>query len=189
MFYSKSTGGFYSEDIHGPRLIDGAPNPDCKIPLDAVEISESDWLSLLDAQSLGQNIQTDADGNPVAVAPPAPSLSDLKASRLIDLNTAAQALANQATASYPDFEMQTWPDQRREAMAWQSDNTTLTPYVDAMAGYRGIDRTVLLAKIVAAVAAFTAFATKVVGLRQKYADQIDAATTEAALNAIAFDFS
>lgn len=55
MFYSKSTGGFYTTDIHGNN-----------IPVDAVEITSEQYSALLQAQSNGASIQADADGYPVA---------------------------------------------------------------------------------------------------------------------------
>lgn len=56
MFFSKSTGGFYSTDIHGDN-----------IPADAVEFSEAYYLELMQAQSQGKIIKPDANGFPIAV--------------------------------------------------------------------------------------------------------------------------
>ena len=56
-FYSKSTGGFYTLDIHDKD----------QIPIDAVEISDEAWRELLDAQSRGQQIVAGTHGGPVAV--------------------------------------------------------------------------------------------------------------------------
>ena len=89
MFYSKTTNGFYDETIHGSRQIEIVlesdpetgnvivsemqPNPDCLIPLDAVEITKERHVALLDAQSQGKIIQSDEDGKPVAVDAPVPT--------------------------------------------------------------------------------------------------------------------
>lgn len=106
MLYSKSTGGFYSEEIHGAKririidpsydpqisvFVDGeeAPtvpmveidNPDCKIPHDAVEITVEQHTALMDAQSNGQIISADADGFPVAIDRPAPTATELQAAK------------------------------------------------------------------------------------------------------------
>lgn len=62
MFYSRSTGGFYTHGIHG-----------AKIPADAVEITEDEHAALLDGQSHGKLIQADANGRPVLVDPPPPT--------------------------------------------------------------------------------------------------------------------
>lgn len=51
MFYSKSTGGFYTAEIHG-----------INIPADAVAITPADHAALLAAQSAGKIITGDAAG-------------------------------------------------------------------------------------------------------------------------------
>lgn len=66
MFYSKTTGGFYSPEIHGEA-----------IPSDAVEITAEEHAALLDAQSQGKIIQADKDGKPVVVDPPKPTAADV----------------------------------------------------------------------------------------------------------------
>lgn len=63
MFYSKTTGGFYSTEIHGDN-----------IPADAVEISAAEHQALIDGQSNGKRIVADDQGCPY-LADPAP-LSD-----------------------------------------------------------------------------------------------------------------
>lgn len=66
MFYSPSTGGFYTEDIHGGN-----------IPSDAVEITDAEHAALLAAQSEGFKIEADAQGRPVAVPPPPPTVGEI----------------------------------------------------------------------------------------------------------------
>lgn len=61
MFYSKSTGGFYSHEIHGDNM-----------PADVVEISAEDHVELLRGQSAGQVIAWRDDGFPVLQNPPPP---------------------------------------------------------------------------------------------------------------------
>lgn len=78
MFYSKSTGGFYAAAVHGD-----------KIPADAVEITGDDHAALLAAQSSGKRIQPDANGHPVAVDPPPPTLAEVQASALAAIDAAA----------------------------------------------------------------------------------------------------
>lgn len=62
MFYSKTTGGFYDPLIHGQN-----------IPTDAVEITREQHAALMTAQATGKRIESDTNGNPVAVDPPAPT--------------------------------------------------------------------------------------------------------------------
>lgn len=52
-------------------------NPACKIPGDAVEITDAEHAALLAAQTAGKVIQGDATGRPVAVDPPAPTADQM----------------------------------------------------------------------------------------------------------------
>lgn len=63
MFYSKTTGGFYSTGIHSQN-----------IPADAVEITAQEHAALLAGQSAGQRIVADQTGRPVLAdqLPPTP---------------------------------------------------------------------------------------------------------------------
>ncbi|MFJ3050861.1 DUF4376 domain-containing protein [Pseudomonas nitroreducens] len=67
MYYSQTTGGFYSTEIHGTN-----------IPDDVVEITDEEHQKLLDGQSRGLLIQADESGTPELVAPPIAPV-DLKA--------------------------------------------------------------------------------------------------------------
>lgn len=53
VFFSKKTGGFYREDIHGES-----------IPSDAIEISDEQYETLLQGQSDGKVIAVGTDGFP-----------------------------------------------------------------------------------------------------------------------------
>ncbi len=68
MRYSAQTGGFYTTEIHGTN-----------IPADAVEITSADHAALLAAQSAGKLIEPDANGYPIAVDPPPPTLAEVQA--------------------------------------------------------------------------------------------------------------
>lgn len=59
MHYAKSTGGFYTADIHGTN-----------IPGDAVRITAAHYRDLLEGQCGGKMITGDALGNPILVDPP-----------------------------------------------------------------------------------------------------------------------
>src|SRR5690625_1589289 len=59
MFYSKTTGGFYSHEIHGDN-----------IPGDAVEITQQQHAALLQGQSEGKVITANENGHPILIDPP-----------------------------------------------------------------------------------------------------------------------
>lgn len=60
--------GFYVEDIHGFREIDGKPNPDCLIPLDAIQITEQQWQAFIN----NNGRRKWSDGHVVPYQPPSP---------------------------------------------------------------------------------------------------------------------
>lgn len=124
-------------------------------------------------------------------APKSITLAELKAIKLQEVNGRAQAIASSLTADYPDFEKDTWPDQQAEVLAWNAggkNNSTLTPCLDAMAGYRGILPQAYKQKTLEKVQAYRAAGWYLAGTRQKFEDQVKAAQTAADLDAITIVF-
>ena len=83
LYFSKSTNGFYTDEIHGEA-----------IPADAVEITEEQHAELLAGQSTGKIITSDADGNPVLQDPPAPTDDELAASAKVTISNELAYAAN-----------------------------------------------------------------------------------------------
>ena len=90
MKYAKSTGGFYTESIHGAN-----------IPADAVDISDEQYESLLAGQSAGKRITADDDGVPFLEDYPGPTPEQQR----VNLAAAVQAhIDDQAQAlGYDDI--------------------------------------------------------------------------------------
>lgn len=62
MFYSKTTGGFYSREIHGDNM-----------PADAVKITTELHAALIEGQSHGKRVTADENGYPILQdVPPTP---------------------------------------------------------------------------------------------------------------------
>lgn len=74
MFYSKSTGGFYSVEIHGVN-----------VPDDAVEISADEHVNLMNGQGAGKRIVADKNGRPVLSEPIPPSDAELTRAKIFTL--------------------------------------------------------------------------------------------------------
>ena len=87
MFYSKTTGGFYSREIHGENM-----------PADVVEITAEEHAALLEGQSSGKLIDFDEAGRPFLADPPPQVLTAEQLCQRID--TAADA-ARRAVAGDP----------------------------------------------------------------------------------------
>ena len=66
MFYSKTTGGFYTREIHGDN-----------IPADAVDITEAEHAELLEGQSQGKLIVADESGRPILQDPQPPTAEQI----------------------------------------------------------------------------------------------------------------
>lgn len=88
MFYSKSTNGFYSREIHGDN-----------IPADAVEITAEEHSALLEGQSQGKLIQADENGYPILADQPLPTPEQTLAQQLAE----AQAYLARTDFYYPRF--------------------------------------------------------------------------------------
>lgn len=88
-------------------------------------------------------------------------------------------------AGYPPSERESWPVQTAEAYALLADPQASTPWIDAAASARGLDRLELAQRIVAKDAQYRVYIGTLSGVRQRIEDQIDAARDDtAALQAI-----
>jgi len=162
IFYSKTTGGFYSDEIHGDA-----------IPVDAVEITEEQHQTLLAGNSAGRLIVPDLAGFPVLAD--APMTQD----RLIDMLAAQYENRMRVIAEkYPPSERASWSIQILEARALLADAMAETPWIDAVAAARGIARSDLASRIVAKDNAYRAISGALTGVRQHIEDMITAAGTD-----------
>lgn len=66
LFYSASVKGFYDTAIHGNNM-----------PVDVVQITKEEHAALLNGQSQGKIISSDASGHPILVDPPAPTTEQI----------------------------------------------------------------------------------------------------------------
>lgn len=88
IYYSKTTKGFYCEEIHGTN-----------IPDDCVQISSETHQSLLNEQSQGKQIVPDEKGFPIAIVPPVipPTWEEIRSKRNGLLKNSDWAVAGDAT--------------------------------------------------------------------------------------------
>ncbi|CAG0967117.1 hypothetical protein MTYP_01054 [Methylophilaceae bacterium] len=164
MFFSKSTQGFYAQEIHG-----------INIPQDAVEISGEEYEALMQAQSEGKRIVFDAAlGKPVAADQPLQSASAAIATKLASINAACEAEIAAISAGYPASEVLSWPKQETEARAWTADNQAVTPLLDSLAAARGISKAELASRVIVKADLFAQLSGAIIGKRQALEDQLDA---------------
>ena len=120
---------------------------------------------------------------------PQPSLDDLKAAKLNEINAAYQQSIATLTPTYPDDERLTFDKQEQEARAWLADNSTSTPFIDALAAGRQMNKAELVSRIIAKADAFAIASGLLTGQRQRYEDLLDVAETPEAVAAIVPEYS
>ena len=101
------------------------------------------------------------------------------------LNAEYERRMQAIAAGYPPSERESWPVQTSEAYALLADPQASTPWIDAAATARGLDRLELAQRIVSKDAQYRVFSGTLSGVRQRIEDAIDAAAGDAqALQAI-----
>ena len=112
--------------------------------------------------------------------------AERKTALLSQAATAAQAFINAASDvdNVPEFELQTWPLQSAEALAWGDNNTAATPMLDTIAAARGIERESLIKKALKKARAYRLLTAHVAGQRQAIEAAINAAANLDALDAV-----
>lgn len=116
-------------------------------------------------------------------------LKSLKARKLTEINGSYQQAIATLTPTYPDDERLTFDKQEAEARAWLTDNTAPTPFVDALAAGRQMDKAELVSRIIAKADAFALASGSLTGQRQRYEDMLDVAETADAVAAIVPQYS
>jgi hypothetical protein len=117
-YFQAATVSLFMDHLHGPReiLIDdpafdpkkaakgvvakkvSAPNPNCKLPEDAVEITQARHTELMDGQAAGKQIVAGDDGLPKLIDRPGPTPDQVKVGMIAQRN---QALKD---SDYTQFE-------------------------------------------------------------------------------------
>ena len=132
-------------------------------------IWQGEWVQVLDADV------------PTAAAPAVVSAHAMRLALTAEYEQRMQAIA----AGYPPSERESWPVQTQEAKALLADANASTPWIDAAASARGLDRIELAQRIVAKDAQYRVISGTLSGVRQRIEDQIDAAgEDQSALKAI-----
>lgn len=135
------------------------------------------------------NTKIAPDGSIIFTPPKPPSLLELKAIKLNEINISYQQAIATLTPTYPDDERLTFDKQEQEARAWLADNSTPTPFVDALAVGRQMNKAELVSRIIAKADAFALASGSLTGQRQRYEDMLDVAETADAVAAIVPEYS
>lgn len=108
---------------------------------------------------------------------PVTSLSDAKAAKQESITVGAESFLQSLALEYGAMEKLTWDQQAVEADALIADPNTSAPLVRSIAASRGMDCFVLAGRIRNNRAQWVLLSGYIVGLRLKFQDQLDVATT------------
>ena len=121
---------------------------------------------------------------------PEPTLDEVKAEKLAEINAACDRILSEAVSTYPETEILTFDQQTAEAKAYQaSGDTEDAPLLSALAQGRGMTLDELAKRVIAKHTAFTALSGYVIGQRQALEDRLNACTTGEAIRSLAVEIA
>ena len=140
-------------------------------PVDAVEWCRNNQCHIVEIEKDGDNRRFQIKGESPL------SIEELKASKLLEINSVYNVSTSNLVSTYPDMEVLTFDKQEAEARAWDADNSVETPLVDMLAAGRQMDKAELVHRIIAKADTFALATGYLTGRCQRYEDLLDAATT------------
>lgn len=113
-------------------------------------------------------------------------LEAVKAAKRLEINEACNTAVAALAASYPEREIQSWPQQVKEATALSADPQADAPLLTAIATARGLPVAELASRVLDKMNAYAAASGVLIGQRQAAEDLITAAEDLEALSAISW---
>lgn len=189
-FYDAKADVFYNDEVN-------------QITENMIEVSEDDFIRLIDARNRGCLLFIDNTGKiGTTTARPTPShewngkdwvISKEKQETLFikEKETLLNRLANKADeiktsllVGYPQTEIESFYRQEKEALAWKSDNKVDTPMLKQIARVRGVPFDVLVEKVIEKASQFAVAIGLIIGQRQAFEDRLLALKTMEELTAL-----
>lgn len=146
-------------------------NPDCKIPSEAVEVSDDLFYRTINEQD---GIWSLVNGEVVKLPFPLPTIESLISNKRYEINDAFESSMQQITKGYPANEVSSWAKQESEARAYTVNHLANTPLIDALASSRSVDKADLVGHIIAKADLFASISGALIGRRQALEDTLDA---------------
>ena len=112
-----------------------------------------------------------------------------KRSKLNEINLKADEALSKVTSIYPTMEIVSWYKQEIEAMQYRKDPTYPTPMTDAIALFRGVDKEILVDRIIEKANLFAQISGATFGRRQGLEDTMQKAKTIDNVKDITVDYS
>lgn len=96
----------------------------------------------------------------------------LKKRKLAEINNDLETALAALRVEYPESEIMSWTKQETEARAWLRDNTRATPLIDLIASQRGLDKALLINKVIEKSDQYSFAVGSAIGRRQMLEDQV-----------------
>jgi len=113
-------------------------------------------------------------------------LSEIKNNKITEINAACDAATAEISSKYPRSEMDTWPQQVKEAEAYKAETNASVPMLKTIAKARGITVKDQADRVLTKFQQYADAVGKAVGKRQKLEADIQAATTVEEVQAISW---
>lgn len=105
------------------------------------------------------------------------ALENSKRQKLSEINEKAKNSVAHIRNAYPQFEIDTWTEQKDEALAYQNDTSSETPMLLGIAEARGLSVAELVLRVLAKVESYRDAVSRVTGIRQRLEDEVQGAAT------------
>lgn len=113
-------------------------------------------------------------------------LEAVKAAKRLEINDACNAAVASLAASYPEREIQSWPQQVKEAEALAADPQAAAPLLTAIAEARSLPVAELASRVLGKMNAYAGASGALIGRRQAAEDLIDLAASPEDVASIAW---
>ena len=113
-------------------------------------------------------------------------LEAVKAAKRLEINDACNAAVASLATSYPEREIQSWPQQVKEAEALAADPQAPAPLLTAIADARSLPVVELASRVLGKMNAYAAASGSLIGRRQAAEDLIDLAASPEDVASIAW---
>ncbi len=111
-------------------------------------------------------------------------LNQAKENKLRTLRGVYEEKMQAIRSNYTKSQIDSWYKQEAEASAWVKDSSASTPFLDAMAAARGVEKAAVVQRIMYKSSAATTYTATQTGTLQSLEDAVEAATTNDELRAI-----
>ena len=116
--------------------------------------------------------------------PPVPTIAELAEAKRGEVHAEARQRRDLLAPNYPQHEIDTWDQQRREAVAYKADPLAEVPLLTAMATARGWGVADLVTRVLVKADAFAQAGGGILGAQQALEDQIEAVLSELATGGV-----